>query len=104
MNMKKALAGVILLSGIALTGCADNTVASSTAGKISQDEFYEKMKETVGPQILQQMLLEDVLEKRAGESVTDKDVDEAFNQEVERFGGEASLNYALMSQGMTVDQ
>lgn len=103
--MKKALAGVILFSGIALTGCANNkTVASSTAGKISQEAFYDKMKEAVGSQVLQQMLLEDVLEKRAGETVTKKDIDKAFNDEVERFGGEEALNYALMSQGMTMEQ
>ena len=102
--MKKALAGVILLSGLALSGCADKTVASSTAGKISQDALYNKMKDTVGNQVLQQMLLEDVLQKQAGDSVTDKSVEAAFDEEVERFGGKEALEYALMSQGMTIDQ
>lgn len=102
--MKKAVAGVILLSGLALAGCSDKTVASSTAGKISQDAFYEKMKESVGSQVLQQMLLEDVLEKKAGDSVKKEDIDKAYKEEIDRFGGEEGLNYALMSQGMTLDQ
>lgn len=102
--MKKAIAGVLLLSGLVLSGCTDQTVASSTAGKISQDQLYDKMKDAVGTQVLQQMLLEDVLKKDSGNAVSDKDVDAAFNVEVERFGGEASLSYALMSEGMTIDQ
>ncbi len=102
--MKKALAGVILLSGLALSGCTDQTVASSTAGKISEDAFYNKMKETVGNQVLQQMLLQDVLEKHAGDSVTDKLVEDTLEEEIERFGGKEALEYALVSQGMTLDQ
>ena len=40
--MKKLiLTTATVLAGLAIAGCADNTVASTTAGKISQDELYE---------------------------------------------------------------
>lgn len=103
-KMKKTLAGVILLSGLTLAGCSDQTVASSTAGKISQEDFYEEMKETVGSQVLQQMLLVDILEENASDSVSEEDVQAAYDEELERFGGEEGLNYALMSQGMDIEQ
>src|SRR5690625_95244 len=102
--MKKALAGVLLLSGITLAGCADETVASSTAGKISQEDIYEEMKAAGVPQVLQQMHLEDVLEDDYGDTVSEEDVQAAFDAEVERFGGEAGLEYALMSENLTAEQ
>ena len=60
--MKKIiLTTATILAGLTIAGCADNTVASSTAGKISQDELYEAMKTNVGSSTLQQLIIKDVL-------------------------------------------
>ncbi|WP_035618304.1 peptidylprolyl isomerase [Lacticigenium naphthae] len=101
--MKKYILSAILLSGLTLAGCSGEDVASSTAGKINQDDFYEEMKENYGSAVLQQMLLEDVLNEKYGDVVTDERLDETYNQEVERFGGEEALEYALQSQGISAE-
>lgn len=102
--MKKIVLGTVLLSGLFLTACADDTVASSTAGKISKDELYEEMKESVGPVFLEQLLMSDVLEDRYGDAVTEEQVDQLYQTEQDRMGGEDAMNYALMSQNLTPEQ
>ena len=84
---KMLLTATAILTGLALAGCADDTVASSTAGKISKDELYEEMKETQGAATLQQMIINDVLTESYGETVDDKAVDTAFEEEAEAYGG-----------------
>lgn len=97
------LTATAILTGIALAGCADDTVASSTAGKISKDELYEEMKETQGAATLQQMIINDVLTESYGETVDDKAVDAAFEEEAEAYGGAESFEYVLSSSGYTAD-
>ena len=97
------LTATAILTGLALAGCADDTVASSTAGKISKDELYEEMKETQGAATLQQMIINDVLTESYGETVDDKAVDTAFEEEAEAYGGAETFEYALSSSGYTAD-
>ncbi len=101
--MKKLVLGLTLFSSVALAGCSDPSVASSTAGQISQSDLYEEMKETVGSQVLQQMLIEDVLEKRYGDNVSTEDVEAELQAEQDRLGGEEQFEGILASQGLTME-
>lgn len=98
---KMLLTATAVLAGLALAGCADDSVASTTAGKISQDELYAEMKETYGPATLQQMIITDVLENSYGEAVDSEAVDAAFEEEAALSGGAETFNYLLSSQGYT---
>lgn len=100
---KMLLTATAVLAGIALAGCADDTVASTTAGKISQDALYEEMKETYGAATLQQMIITDVLEESYGEAVNDEAVAAAFEEEAAAYGGAEGFEYVLSSSGYTAD-
>ncbi|MEG0289608.1 MAG: peptidylprolyl isomerase [Carnobacterium sp.] len=100
--MKKfILTAATVLAGLAIAGCADNTVASTTAGKISQDELYEAMKTNVGSSTLQQLIIEDVLSEKYGKVVTDKKVSKEYKTQEESYGGADAFKYVLSSSGFT---
>lgn len=102
--MKKGILAVVtVLAGLTIAGCADNTVASTTAGKISEDELYDFMKENIGTVALQQLILEDVLNDQYGDTVTEEAIDEEYNSQVETYGGEEQFELLLTQEGMTTD-
>ncbi|MBM6613415.1 peptidylprolyl isomerase [Desemzia sp. RIT804] len=100
---KMLLTATAVLAGFALAGCSDNSVASTTAGKISQDDLYEEMKESYGAATLQQMIITDVLEKSYGDVVNDEAVDASFEEEAAAYGGAEGFEYVLSSSGYTAD-
>lgn len=103
--MKKLLlATATILAGLTIAGCSDTTVASSTAGKITEDEFYEEMKATVGTSMLQQLIIEDVLTDLYGDKVTDKVVDKQYSTEEKAMGGAEAFEYVMLQQGYTPDK
>ncbi|WP_313467362.1 peptidylprolyl isomerase [Carnobacterium sp.] len=100
--MKKLiLTTATVLAGLAIAGCADNTVASTTAGKISQDELYEAMKTTAGSSTLQQLIIKDVLTEKYGKTVTDKKVNAEYKKQEESYGGADVFKNVLASSGFT---
>lgn len=100
--MKKIiLTTATILAGLTIAGCADNTVASSTAGKISQDELYEAMKTNVGSSTLQQLIIKDVLTEKYGETITDKKVNDEYTTQEESYGGSDAFKNVLASSGFT---
>ena len=100
--MKKIiLTTATILAGLTIAGCADNTVASSTAGKISQDELYEAMKTNVGSSTLQQLIIKDVLTEKFGKTVTDKKVNAEYKKQEESYGGADVFKNVLASSGFT---
>lgn len=110
--MKKWLVGAVAASGLLMAGCSTSTeVASTEAGRVREDELYERMKNemtqsgmTYGEQMLQQILLEDILENKYEESVSDEEVDEVYETEAELYGGAEAFEEMLELQGMTVDE
>ncbi|SIO04634.1 foldase protein PrsA [Carnobacterium alterfunditum] len=102
--MKKSLLVTItILAGLTIAGCSDSTVASSTAGKITEDDFYEAMKETVGTSMLQQLIIEDVLTDLYGDVVTDEVVDKQYTTEETAMGGADAFENIMLQQGYTPD-
>lgn len=98
---KIILTTATILAGLTIAGCADNTVASSTAGKISQDELYEAMKTNVGSSTLQQLIIKDVLTEKHGETITDKKVNAEYKKQEESYGGADVFKNVLASSGFT---
>lgn len=60
--MKKwALSALTLAAAATLAGCADNseTVATSKGGDVTRDELYEAMKEYIGEETLERLIIVD---------------------------------------------
>lgn len=102
--MKKFILGLTLVSTFALAGCQDQTVASSTAGKITQQEFYDEMKTNYGENTLQSMLTYDILEDKFGDRVTQDQVDEIVKADTDTLGGEDQFNSYLEYQGISKEE
>lgn len=105
------LVGAVASSGLLLAGCASSPeVASTEAGRVREDELYERMKNevtqsgmTYGEQMLQQMLLEDILDHAYGDEVSDEDVDAELEREAEPYGGVEEFEDMIAMQGMSLD-
>jgi foldase protein PrsA len=86
--MKKWMLALTLASGVlALSACSSNgsdKIAESSAGNVTKDELYTKMKDQVGKQALQQLIFEKILEGRY--SVKDADVTKEFNKYKKQYG------------------
>ncbi|MCC5895164.1 MAG: peptidylprolyl isomerase [Alkalibacterium sp.] len=109
--MKKWLVGAMACSGLLLASCADSAeVASTEAGRVREDDLYERMKNevtqsgmTYGEQMLQQILLEDILDHAYGEEVSDEDVEAELEREAEGYGGVDEFEEMIAMQGMSLD-
>lgn len=100
-NMKKwfiALAGLLLT--VTLAGCGNQTVATTSGGKITESAYYSSLKGTSsGKQVLQQMILNKVLEKQYGDKVKKSEVTKQFNTYKAQYG--SSFKSVLAQSGMT---
>lgn len=112
MKFKKLMTGAAIGSALLLVGCGQSEeVASTTAGRIRQDEFYERLKTAPSPQggtygeiVLQQMLLEDILEETYGDEVSEEDIDEEIARLAEPQGGREALEEAMAETGEDISQ
>ncbi|HJE86884.1 peptidylprolyl isomerase [Levilactobacillus brevis] len=99
--MKKwfiALAGLLLT--VTLAGCGNQTVATTSGGKITESAYYSSLKGTSsGKQVLQQMILNKVLEKQYGDKVKKSEVTKQFNTYKTQYG--SSFKSVLSQSGMT---
>ncbi|WP_410981592.1 peptidylprolyl isomerase PrsA [Bacillus cereus] len=96
--MKKAMLALAATSLIALSACGSaDKIVTSKAGDISKDEFYEKMKDRAGKQILTGMVLEKVLVTNY--KVDDKEVDKKYDEYKKQLGDQ--FDAALKQQGFT---
>lgn len=101
MKSKKLLA---IIAGIAvmmpLAACGNKAVATTSGGKITQDEYYSSMKSTSqGKAVLQQMILDKVLQKQYGKEVSKADVNKEYNSYKSQYG--SSFSAVLEQQGLT---
>ncbi|SDZ08387.1 peptidylprolyl isomerase PrsA [Bacillus sp. 166amftsu] len=96
--MKKAMLALAATSLLALSACgSSDKVVTSKAGDISKEEFYNKMKDRVGKQMLRGMVLEQVLVKN--HKVDDKEVDKKYDEYKKQLGDQ--FDAALKQQGFT---
>ncbi|WP_017379243.1 peptidylprolyl isomerase [Paenisporosarcina sp. TG-14] len=99
---KSVLTFTLAASVLALSACNggasdDAKVVTSKAGDITKNELYEEMKESVGKQALQVLIIEKVLASEY--EVTDKEIEAQFKKEKEQMG--ETFEQYLVEQGQT---
>ena len=85
--MKKTLFALTVAASIGLAACSnpgDEVVVSTSVGDITQDEFYNSIKEIAGDQLLQQVVIEKILNDKY--KVTDKEVEKELSSVKEQYG------------------
>lgn len=106
MNKKKwavGAAGILMSLSLVACGQNDKTVVTTNGGKITQEQYYNKMKQTQqGKQELQQMILNKVLEHKYGDKVKKSEINNQLKQYKSQYGSEFSA--MLQQQGMTESQ
>lgn len=102
--MKKTVLTLTLAASVlALSACNgdsasdEKAIVTSKAGDITKNELYEEMKESVGKQALQVLIIEKVLASEY--EVTDKEVNAQFDKEKKEMG--ESFDQFLSQQGQT---
>ncbi len=103
--MKKWIFSLTLAAGlVGLAGCGNqgnhSVVVETTAGNITQKEFYEALKDQYGEQIIQELVLEKVLSNEY--EVTEKELDEKMDELKEQLG--AQFEMALFQNGYTDEE
>lgn len=96
---KTILALTMAASVLALSACNDKeeVIVTSKAGEITKNDLYTEMKDTVGEQALQQMVIEKVLDAKY--DVSDETVNKQFEEQKEQFGD--NFDQYLAQQGQT---
>lgn len=99
--MKKTVLSLALAASVlSLTACSDsgeNVVATSASGDLTQAEFYAKIKDLAGEQLLGQILVEQILDEKY--DVSKKEIEKEFKTLKEQYG--ASFADALAQSGLT---
>jgi len=99
---KTVLALTISASILALSACSDKNagdevLVTSKAGDITKSELYEDMKNEIGEQKLQLLVIEKVLSDKY--KVTDKEIDSEYKKTEEQLG--ESFEQSLAQEGLT---
>lgn len=98
--MKKSIVAVAFVAILGLAACsnaADEVVVSTAIGDITQGEFYEKIKELAGTELLEQVVIEKILKEKY--EVTDEEVQTQFDSYKEMYGDQ--FESVLASSGYT---
>ncbi|MCK2000412.1 peptidylprolyl isomerase [[Brevibacterium] frigoritolerans] len=99
--MKKILTTLTLgISVLGLAACSsgNEVVVKSTAGNITQEEFYQELVKTNGPAVLENLINAKVLEEKY--SVSDKEVNKELEKVKGQFGSDEEFLAALNSSGI----
>lgn len=99
------VAAAVLIVALSLNN--GEVVAKIGEEEISKDQFYDRLLEMYGSQVLDSMITEKIVEleaKKAKISVTDEDVQKELDKMIEQVGGEEMFNYQLAYSGYTMDQ
>ena len=98
--MKKSLFALTLAASIGLAACSnpgDEVVVSTNIGDITQEDFYDQIKEIAGDQLLQQVVIEKILNEKY--KVTKEEIEEEFKTVKEQLG--EGLEAALAQANLT---
>lgn len=99
------VAAAVLIVALSLNN--GEVVAKIGEEEISKDQFYDRLVEMYGSQVLDSMITEKIVEleaKKAKISVTDENVQKELDKMIEQVGGEEMFNYQLAYSGYTMDQ
>ncbi|KAA0944337.1 foldase [Sporosarcina sp. ANT_H38] len=102
--MKKTILALTMAASVlALSACSDkNTgdeeiIATSKNGDITKADLYVEMKEAIGIQVVENLILQQAIESEY--KVTDKELKDAIAAQKEQYG--ESFDMYLMQQGIT---
>ncbi|CAK1227460.1 peptidylprolyl isomerase [Fructobacillus cardui] len=95
---------IVFVAGVAYLGLSTSkTLATTDAGKITQEEYYDKVKSSsAGKQVFAQMVIDKVLEKHYGSQVSKSDVTNAYTTAKAQYGD--SFATMLTQSGLTDTQ
>jgi foldase protein PrsA len=101
--MKKTLFALTVAASIGLAACSnpgDEVVVSTSVGDITQEEFYNQIKEIAGDELLQQVVIEKILNDKY--KVTDEEIEEELKGVKEQYGEgyEAALAQSNITEEM----
>ncbi|MGV3489023.1 MAG: peptidylprolyl isomerase [Tuberibacillus sp.] len=103
--MKKWIAAAAVAFGlISVSACGTNgAVVNTDAGKISQEDFYNKLKDQAGDQVLQNMVYEKLLSKKY--KVTDKEINDKIKELMaqNKITSQDQLKAVLAQNGQTLE-
>lgn len=109
-NLFFVIIGLVVVAAIAavlIIGIgANETVAKVGNQKITKDELYNKLVEYYGPQTLDSMINDKIVEMelaKANITVTDEELQNEMNEVIESYGGLEYVMMTLQSQGLTLD-
>lgn len=98
-----ALSAVVVMLLAAGCSAGNKTVVSMKGGKITQEQYYEAMKDSSsGKTTLQTLIWEKALEEQYGKTVSDKTVTKQYNSFKTQYG--AQFSQALAQNGLTPSQ
>lgn len=100
--MKKTLLALTFAASLGLAACSnpgDEVVVSTNVGDITQEDFYNSIKEIAGDQLLQQVVVEKILNDKY--KVTDKEIEEELKTVKDQYG--ESYEAALAQSNLTED-
>ena len=105
--MKNHLKKIAVLAGAAAIGLSTAACSSSSAtvvnykgGKITQDEYYEAMKDTsAGQSTLVSLIIYRTLKAQYGDKVSSKKINAEYNKYKKQYG--SSFSTVLSSSGLT---
>lgn len=103
-RMKKwALSALTFAAAATLAGCADNseTVATSNGGDVTKEELYTAMKDYIGEETLQRLIIVDLLEAEVGENEYLAEADAEARSTMANYGGEEQFMYILSQSGFS---
>ncbi|MGP7817409.1 peptidylprolyl isomerase [Niallia sp. 01092] len=99
--MKKWLATLGLAAGVlSLSACSasnSDTIVQSKAGNITEEEFYNELKDKAGSQVLKQMVSMMLLEEKY--KVTDQEIKDKIADFKKQSGGEEVFKQQLKQNG-----
>lgn len=96
-NKHIKLAAVTLLGMITLAGCSSNSeVASMKGGKITEEQFFDKLKEqATSSDVLTGLIINKVTMDNYGKDVKDSEVDEMYKDYEDQYGGKKEFEDIL---------
>lgn len=98
---------LLMILVISLAGCTqDEVVAKVNDSKITKDEFYDKLVEANGKEVLDALISEKIIEKEVEKNkivVTDEEIEEELNKIREYYGGDEELTAELKTAGYSID-
>jgi len=91
---------------IVIAGCDEKPVAVVNGDRITEKEFVDKLKETTGEQILQQMIDRQIVEdafQKAGLKLSEQDIAASIQEMQSRAPSPAAFQEYLAARGVTLE-